>query len=109
MNELAAANRLRDADVPRRRRRRTALLAALVVLAVPATAAGMEAAGIHTGIFPAGGAQTEHVPGEELLNIDSPDPTARRKVEESWIWRYSRGSEMPSSVSIEQVFIANCA
>jgi hypothetical protein len=57
----------------RRRRRRTALIAALVALvAVPATAAAIEAAGIHTGIFPGEG-DTELVRGEELLQLDSPD------------------------------------
>ena len=57
----------------RRGRRRRVLVAALVALVVvPATAAALDVAGIHTGIFP-GRESTELTPGEELLNISSPD------------------------------------
>ena len=52
----------------RRPRRRTALLGALAALVlVPGAAAGMEAAGIHTGFFPGPG-DTESTPGEEYLD-----------------------------------------
>jgi hypothetical protein len=102
---LAAATPVRAADVPRiprvlvdaavmeivssgsptsrparRGRRRRVLVAALVALVVvPATAAALDVAGIHTGIFP-GRESTELTPGEELLNISSPDivPVVRK-------------------------------
>ena len=57
----------------RRRRRRTALVAAVALLvAVPGAAAAIEAAGVHTGLFPAAG-DTESAPGEEYLDTGSPD------------------------------------
>jgi hypothetical protein len=77
----------------RRRRRRTALVAVLAVLAVPATAVAIDAAGIHTGIFPSEG-DTEMVPGEELLQLDSPDIVP-------YVREITRGIPLPDGASWE--------
>ena len=68
-------------------------LLALAALAVPATAVAIEAAGIHTGIFPGQG-DTELVPGEELLQLDSPDIVP-------YVREITRGIPLPDGASWE--------
>ena len=74
--EVAALVAAVPRPAPRRRRRRTATLAVLAALvAVPAGAAAMEVAGLHTGVFPGRG-DTESVAGEEYLDTGSPQIAA---------------------------------
>jgi hypothetical protein len=68
----AIVDEITSTDVRRPRRRRRVLVAALAALVlVPATAAAIEVAGVHTGLFPSDG-DTESTPGEEYLEIGSP-------------------------------------
>ena len=74
--EVAALVAAVPRPAPRRRRRRTATLAVLAALfRVPAGAAAMEVAGLHTGVFPGRG-DTESVAGEEYLDTGSPQIAA---------------------------------